>query len=58
MTRTFEFVVPLRTIPPSGSGSGLTPFVLAAAIAVAAGFAVLWWNERRKGRTPPDPPQP
>src|SRR5437016_4832631 len=58
VTRTFEFVVPLRTIPPSGSGSGLTPFVLAAAIAVAAGFAVLWWNERRKGRTPPDPPQP
>jgi len=58
VTRTFEFVVPLRTIPPSGSGSGLTPFVLAAAIAVAAGFAVLWWNERRKRRTPPDPPQP
>ncbi len=58
VTRTFEFVVPLRTIPPSGSGSGLTPFVLSAAIAVAAAFAVLWWNERRKGRIPPDPPQP
>ena len=58
VTRTFEFVVPLHSIPPSGGGTGLTPFVLAAAIAVAAAFAVLWWNERRKGRIPPDPPQP
>src|SRR2546428_103879 len=58
VTRTFEFVVSLHSIPPSGGGTGLTPFVLAAAIAVAAAFAVLWWNERRKGRIPPDPPQP
>ena len=58
VTRSFEFVVPLHSIPPSGGGTGLTPFVLAAAIAVAAAFAVLWWNERRKGRIPPDPPQP
>src|SRR2546425_154520 len=58
VARTFEFVVPLHSIPPSGGGTGLTPFVLAAAIAVAAAFAVLWWNERRKGRIPPDPPQP
>src|SRR3989442_2506701 len=56
--RSFEFVVPLHSIPPGGGGTGLTPFVLAAAIAVAAALAVLWWNERRKGRIPPDPPQP
>src|SRR2546427_3259813 len=27
VTRTFEFVVPLRTVPPIGCGSGRTPFV-------------------------------
>src|SRR2546428_576888 len=49
VTRAFEFVVPLHSIPPSGSSGSLMPFVLAAAIAVAAAFAVLWWNERRRG---------
>src|SRR3989475_2764631 len=58
VTRTLEFVVPLHSIPPSGGGSSLMPFVLTAAIAVAAAFAVLWWNERRRGRIPPEPPQP
>ena len=58
VTRTFEFVVPPHSIPPSGGDGSLTPFVLAAAIAVAAVFAALWWNERRKGRVPPDPPRP
>jgi len=57
VTRTFDFVVPSHSIPQSGAGD-LTPFVLAAAIAVAAVFAALWWNERRRGRIPPDPPRP
>src|SRR5439155_20862641 len=58
VTRTFEFVVAPHSIPPSGGDGSLTPFVLAAAIAVAAVFAALWWNERRTGRIPPDAPRP
>ena len=55
VTRTFEFTVPPHSSPPP-SGIGLTPFVLAAAIAVAVISAALWLNERRRGRTPPGPP--
>jgi len=55
VTRTFEFVVPPHSTPPSGVS--LTPVVLAASIAVAAVFAILWWNERRRGRAPPGPPK-
>lgn len=54
VTRTFEFVVPAHSI--ASSGLGLTPFVIAASIGAAVIFAVLWLNERRKGRTPPGPP--
>ena len=56
-TRTFDLTIP----PPDSSPSGvslLAPFVLAAAVAAAVGFAFLWWRERRRGRTPPTTPRP
>ncbi len=57
VTHTFAFVVPPHSSPPRPqSGIDLSPFVLAAAIGGAAIFAALWWNERRRGRTPPGLP--
>jgi PKD repeat protein len=56
VTRTLEVAVSPQSIP--SSGVSLMPFVLAAAIAVAAVFGALWWNERRHGRAPPGPPRP
>ena len=46
--------VTFQSTPPRGLS--LTEIVLAASIAVAAVFGILWWNERRRGRGPPGPP--
>jgi len=55
-TQTFDLAIPPHSIP--SGGSLLAPFVLAAAVAAALGFAFLWRRERRRGRTPPTTPRP